>query len=115
MQLVYSTAPADWAKKKIFCVQPSVKKVMLTIFGNMKRSIIIDFLEKHAIVNSASYCKILVQNSHYLLSFIYEGEYQAEWNVNKKFFIQNNNYVKNKDVTYLVFGAENNIYPIPTK
>ena len=34
----------------------SVKKVILTVFGDMKRPIIMDFLEKGATVNNASHC-----------------------------------------------------------
>ena len=40
---------------------------MLTVFWDMKRPITIDFLEKGATVNSASYCQ-LKQYSPYLLN-----------------------------------------------
>ena len=39
-----------------FWVQWSVKKVMLTVFWDMKRLIPIDFLEKGETVISVSYC-----------------------------------------------------------
>ena len=55
---------------KKFWAEQSVKKVMLTVFWDMKGPITIDFLEKDATVNSASYSqlKLLRQNSPYLLN-----------------------------------------------
>ena len=50
--------------------QRSVKKVTLTVFRDMKRSISIDFLEKSATINSASYSQLLWQNSHYSLNIL---------------------------------------------
>ena len=41
----------------------SVKKVMLTVFWNIKGRITINFLEKGATVNSASCCLFYNQNS----------------------------------------------------
>ena len=41
---------------------------MLTVFWDIKRSIIIDFLEKVAIVNSLSYCKLPKQKFTFLLN-----------------------------------------------
>ena len=58
----------DTLVKKKFWVQQSVKKVMLTVFLDMKGPIIIDFLEKGAVVKSASYCQLLTQNSPYLFN-----------------------------------------------
>ena len=40
--------------KKIFQVQQSVKKVMLTVFWDIKGPMTIDFLEKGATVNNTS-------------------------------------------------------------
>ena len=51
-------------KRKNIQVQQSVKKVMLTVFGDMKGPITIDFLEKDVTINSTSNC----QNSPYLLN-----------------------------------------------
>ena len=45
----------DFPVKKKFHVQLSAKKVMLTIFWHMKKHIIIDFFEKGATVNRASF------------------------------------------------------------
>ena len=45
--------------KKKFLAQQSVKKVMLTVFWDIKESITIDILEKGATINSASYCRYL--------------------------------------------------------
>ena len=50
--------------KKKFWMQWSVKKVMLIVFWD----ITVDFLEKGATVNSASYCQLLKQISPYLLN-----------------------------------------------
>ena len=55
----------DSPLKKIFHVQQSVKKVMLTVFLDMRDPITIDFLEKGETVNSASYCWLLRQKSPY--------------------------------------------------
>ena len=54
-------------KEKLFWVQQSVKKVMLTVFCDKKGSIPIDILEKGAIVNYGSCCQFLRQSSPYLL------------------------------------------------
>ena len=43
----------------------SAKKVILTVFWGMKGPITIDFLEKGAVVNSASYCQLIRQNLPY--------------------------------------------------
>ena len=42
--------------KKKFCVQWSVKKVMLTVFWDVKGLITFDFLENDATVNSVPNC-----------------------------------------------------------
>ena len=42
----------DSQVKNEFLAQPSVKKVMMTVFWDMKWPITIDFLEKDATVNS---------------------------------------------------------------
>ena len=55
-------------KKKKFQVQWSVKKVRLIVFWDTIRPNTINFLEKSATVNSASYCQPLKQNSPYLLN-----------------------------------------------
>ena len=46
----------------------STKKVMQTVFCDMKGPMTIDFLEKGTTVNSASYCQFLKENSPYLLN-----------------------------------------------
>ena len=53
---------------KIFWAQESVKKVMQTIFWDMKRTITIDFFEKGATINSASYFQLFRNISPYLLN-----------------------------------------------
>ena len=58
----------DFMLKKKFWVQQSVKEVMLTVFLDRKGPITIDFPEKGATVNSASYCQIFQQYSPYLLN-----------------------------------------------
>ena len=58
----------DFPVKKKFWAQQSGKKMMLTVFWNMKEPITIDFREKAATVNSTSYCQLLRQNSPYLLN-----------------------------------------------
>ena len=58
----------DSSVKKMFLARTSVKKVMLTVFWDMKGLISIDFLEKKATVNRVSYCLLLRQNSLYLLN-----------------------------------------------
>ena len=55
----------DSPAKKKFRIQHSVKKVMLTVFCDMKGTITIDFLEKDTTVNSTSYCQLLRQKSPY--------------------------------------------------
>ena len=50
----------DSPVKEKLLAQQSVK-VMLTAFWDMKRPIIIDFLEKDASLNSASYCQLVKQ------------------------------------------------------
>ena len=52
----------DFQVKKKFCMQLSIKKVMLTEFWDIKRPITIHFLEKSAIVNNISYCQLIRQN-----------------------------------------------------
>ena len=49
----------DSLAQKKFCVQCSVKKVMLTEFWDMKGRIIIDFHKNGEIVNVASNCQLL--------------------------------------------------------
>ena len=49
-------------------MQQSEKKVMLTIFWDMKGPTIIDFLEKGGTVNSDSHHQLLKQNQLYLLN-----------------------------------------------
>ena len=58
-----------------FLAQWSVKKLMLTVFWDIKGPFItIDFLEKGATVNSASYCQILRQ---YFTLFIERPSYHS--------------------------------------
>ena len=54
--------------KKKYRARKSVKNLMLTVFCDIKGPIRIDFLEKGAAVNSASYCQLLWQNSSYLFN-----------------------------------------------
>ena len=71
--------------KKKFNTKWSVKKVMLTVFLDMKGPITIDFLEKGATVNSASYCQFLKQYFTLFLewtSLVYLKRYNS---VHKKF------------------------------
>ena len=56
--------------KKTCQVQQSIKKVMLTVFSDMKETMTIDFLEKGTTVISASYYQLLRQNSPYLLIYL---------------------------------------------
>ena len=58
MKLKHTDSPV---KKKRFHAQLSVKKIILTVFWDIKRSITIDFLEK-----GASCSQHLKQNSSYL-------------------------------------------------
>ena len=51
----------DSPVKEKFWVQQSVKKGLLIVFWDIKRSIIIDFIEIGATVNNASYCQFLKQ------------------------------------------------------
>ena len=51
-------------KKK--CRAQWLINIMLTVFWDMKRIVIIDFLEKGATINSDSFCQLLQQNSSYL-------------------------------------------------
>ena len=55
------------SSKENFQAQQLVKKVLQTVFWNMKRSITINFLEKGATVHSTSYCQLLSQYSSYSL------------------------------------------------
>ena len=53
-----------WAciKKTLYGVEthwPSSKKIMITVFWDMKWPITIEFLKKEATVNSACYCQLL--------------------------------------------------------
>ena len=64
MEWKYTDSPV----RKKFQAQWLVKKVMLTVFWNMKGPIHIDSLEKDATVNSAFYNQLLRQNSSYLLN-----------------------------------------------
>ena len=57
----------DSPVKKTFWVLQSVK-VILTVFWDMKGPMTIDFIEKGATVNNASYCQLLWKNSPYLLN-----------------------------------------------
>ena len=54
--------------KEAFGTPVSKKKVMLTVFLDMKGSITIDFLEKGATINGTSFCQLPRQISHYLLN-----------------------------------------------
>ena len=54
--------------KKMFQVQWSVKKVMLTVSRDIKRLIVIDFLKKTLTVKSSSCCQLFSQTSAYLLN-----------------------------------------------
>ena len=58
----------DSPVKKKFQTQQSIKNIMLTVFRDIKGHIIIDFVEKGATVNSASYCLLQRQNSLNLLN-----------------------------------------------
>ena len=60
-----------FSSKEKVQVWQSIKKVMIIVFWDMKRLIIIDFLGKGAIANNASNYKLLRQNSLYLLDDIY--------------------------------------------
>ena len=51
-----------------FQVQWSVKKVMLTVFLDMKGFPTIDLLENGVAINHASYCHLPRKNSPYLLN-----------------------------------------------
>ena len=57
----------QWVKK-MFQVQWSLKKVMLTVFWDMKTSMTIDFLEKGKTLNSVSYCQVVRKYFAYLLN-----------------------------------------------
>ena len=61
--------------KKKFLEQRSVKKVILTVFWNMKEPITLDFLEKKvATINKAFYCLFLrtpLPHTHTLISEIF--------------------------------------------
>ena len=59
---------ADSSVKKRFQVERSVKTIIRTVFWDMKGTPTIDFLEKGASLNNASYCNLLWQNSPYLLN-----------------------------------------------
>ena len=54
----------DSSVKKKFWAQQSVKKVMLTVFWNIKGPYATDFFEKGTTVNSAYYCFLIVTASH---------------------------------------------------
>ena len=54
--------------KKMFWTQLSVKKLMPTVFCDMKGPIIIDFHEKITTVNRVYYYRLFSQNSAYLLN-----------------------------------------------
>ena len=58
----------DSPVNKRYWVQQSVKKVTLIVFYDMKRPLIIDFLENSSTVNSYSYYQLLRWNSPYLLN-----------------------------------------------
>ena len=58
----------DYPLKKRFQTQRGAKKVMLTVFCNMKGPMTIDFVEKGATLNSASHCQLFRQNSPYILN-----------------------------------------------
>ena len=57
----------DFPVKKAFLGSKSFKKIIATVFKDMKKTITIDFHAKDTIANSASYCLLLWQNSPYLL------------------------------------------------
>ena len=82
MQKEYITDCQDLAKK-MFWVQWSVKKVLLTVFWNMKGPVTIDFLEKGTTINSVSLKFCLPQNSPNLLNdhciYIYIYIYNVRW------------------------------------
>ena len=56
-----------WLMK--FWAQRSEKKIMLTMFWDMKECITIDLHEKRATVNRYSCCQFLRKNSPYLLNY----------------------------------------------
>ena len=64
-------------KRKKFLVPQSVKKIMLTVFWQMKGSMTIDFLIKGSSVNSAFYCQIHLMYWIYL-EYIYLYIYTIE-------------------------------------
>ena len=88
--------------KEKFQMKRSVKKDMLTMIRDTKGLITINILEKDVIVNNASYCQVLRQNSSYLLNkpcriwlfvnlfafFHFPSVVQSEWqnSLNDKFF-----------------------------
>ena len=60
---VHKVENIDSPVKKKFPAQRPVKKVILTVFWDMKGPITIDFLEKDATVNIVSYHQLLRKNS----------------------------------------------------
>ena len=63
-KLKHTNSPA----KKKFRAQQSMKKVMQTVFLDMKGPIATDFFEKGAVAHSASNSKLFKQNSPHLLN-----------------------------------------------
>ena len=58
--------------KKKFLAQQSIKKVMLTVFLDMKGPITFNlFQKKGLVINSGSYCQLWKQNSPHLLNDSY--------------------------------------------
>ena len=50
---------AQIVKTHLLSDKEKVKKVMLTVFWDIKGPVMIDFLEKGAIVNGDSYCQLI--------------------------------------------------------
>ena len=65
---VETTFNGDYVEMKKIRVQWSVKRVMLTVFWDVKGKVTINFLGKGATVSSSSNCQFLRQNSSYLLN-----------------------------------------------
>ena len=65
----------DSLAKRMFWAQWSVKKVLLTVYLDMKGSMTIDFLKKGSTVNSAFSRQLLKQNYSYSLTDTCVGGY----------------------------------------
>ena len=67
--MTISVVEKHWLSgKEKFWVKQSVKKVMLTVFWDMKGLITINFFENGVNVNSVTYCQFFRQNSSHLFN-----------------------------------------------